>query len=103
MELCGGFVGCMPGWMLVNPGEIGLAFNAQYSSPLAFLPSGFLAFRSCLGKHRNIPSGETALFGRNLPWRRRRVDEIGGQLRISRLRILHRVPLNRPVAADSFR
>jgi hypothetical protein len=51
MELCGGFIGCMPGWMLENPGEIGLAFSAQYSSPLAFLPSGFLAFRSRLGKH----------------------------------------------------
>jgi hypothetical protein len=29
MELCGGFVGCMPGWMLVNPGDIGLALDTQ--------------------------------------------------------------------------
>src|SRR5260370_38381816 len=29
VELCGGFIGCMPGWMLVNPGEIGLALDTQ--------------------------------------------------------------------------
>ena len=40
----------MPGWMLVDPGEVGPALDSQYSSPLVFLPSGFLAFRSCLGK-----------------------------------------------------
>jgi hypothetical protein len=42
----------MPGRMLVNPGEIGLAFDTQYGAPLAFpLPSGFLAFQGSLGKH----------------------------------------------------
>ena len=41
MQLRGGFVGCMPGRMLVNPGDVGLAFDRQCSSPLAFLPSGF--------------------------------------------------------------
>jgi hypothetical protein len=50
MELWGGFVGCMPGRMLVNPGEIGLALDRQLGSPLVFLPSGFLAFRCQLGK-----------------------------------------------------
>src|ERR1700679_3320685 len=59
MELCGGFVGCMPGRMLVDPGDIGLALDTQYVAPLAFRPSVFLAFRSSLGKRRNIPSGET--------------------------------------------
>jgi len=29
MELRGGFIGCMPGGMLVDPGEIGLALDAQ--------------------------------------------------------------------------
>jgi len=48
--------------MLINPGEIGLALDTQSNSPLVFLPSGFLAFRGGLGKDRNIPSGETALF-----------------------------------------
>ena len=29
MKLCGGFIGCMPGWMLVNSGEIGFALDTQ--------------------------------------------------------------------------
>jgi hypothetical protein len=50
MQLCGGFIGRMPGRMLENPGEIGLAPDTQSYSPLAFLPSGFLAFRDRIGK-----------------------------------------------------
>jgi hypothetical protein len=42
-----------------------------------------------------------ALLRRNLPWRRRRVDEVGGQLRIARLGIRNRFLLDRAVAADS--
>jgi hypothetical protein len=38
---------------------MGLALDTQYVAPLAFRPSFFLAFRSSLGKRRNIPSGET--------------------------------------------
>jgi hypothetical protein len=49
----------MPGRMLVDPGDVGLALDTQYFAPLAFRPGFFLAFRSSLGKHRNIPSGET--------------------------------------------
>ena len=59
VKLCGGFIGRVPGGMFVNPGNVGLALDTQYDSPLAFLPGGFLAFRRSLGKHRNIPSGET--------------------------------------------
>jgi hypothetical protein len=29
MQLCGGFIGCMPSRMFVNPGNIGLALDAQ--------------------------------------------------------------------------
>jgi hypothetical protein len=61
MELCGGFIRCVPGRMLVNPGDVGLALDRQYGTPLAFfLSSVFLACREGLGKRRNIPSGETA-------------------------------------------
>ncbi len=41
MQLRGRFVGCVPGRMLVDPGQIGLALDAQYGSPLVFLPGGF--------------------------------------------------------------
>jgi hypothetical protein len=41
MELCGGFIGCVPGWMLVDPGNVGLALDGQPNSPLVFLPSDF--------------------------------------------------------------
>src|SRR5439155_19549208 len=36
MQLRGGFVGRMPGWVLVDPGDVGLALDAQYGAPLAF-------------------------------------------------------------------
>jgi hypothetical protein len=38
--LRGGFVGCVPGRMLKNPGNVGLALDGQRNSPLAFL--GFI-------------------------------------------------------------
>jgi hypothetical protein len=42
MQLRRGFIGCMPGWMLVNPGDVGPALDTQYGAPLAFLvPRGF--------------------------------------------------------------
>src|ERR1700688_3412905 len=42
MELRGGFIGCMPGGMLVDPGEIGLALDAQLVLRWRFLfASGF--------------------------------------------------------------
>src|SRR6185437_9914858 len=56
---CGGFVGCVPGWMLIDPGNVGLAPDGQYGTPLAFGRSGFLACWRSLGKRRNIPSDET--------------------------------------------
>ena len=34
MQLRGGFIGCMPGWVLVDPGDVGLALDAQYGAPL---------------------------------------------------------------------
>src|SRR6202035_1470571 len=37
MELRGGFIGCMPGGMLVDPGDVGLALDRQSGSPLVFL------------------------------------------------------------------
>src|SRR2546430_13547010 len=70
-----------------------------------FLPAVFVACRRGLGKRRNIPSGETArakliivvpaqgrddddregdLFGRDLPRRRRRVEQIGGEVCVRR-------------------
>jgi hypothetical protein len=42
MQLCGGFVGCMPGRMLVNPGDIGLALDAQVVLRWRFLFPAFL-------------------------------------------------------------
>jgi len=36
MQLRRGFIGCMPGWMLVNPGDVGLALDTQCGAPLAF-------------------------------------------------------------------
>src|SRR6266699_1238906 len=147
----------MPDWVLVNPGDVGLALDTQYGAPLAFfsLPAVFLACRRGLGKRRNIPSDETVrdtpwervpgavqrvtllrrtgsarermwtpdqqrttpqggaprsirgtpkrarLLRRDLSWHRRRIGEIGGQLRISRLGVLHRFLLDRPVATDA--
>ena len=29
MQLCGGFIGCVPGRMLVDPGNVGLALDGQ--------------------------------------------------------------------------
>jgi hypothetical protein len=29
MKLCGGFIGCVPGRMFVDPGNVGLAFDTQ--------------------------------------------------------------------------
>src|SRR6266567_3947006 len=59
----------MPDWVLVNPGDVGLALDTQYGAPLAFfsLPAVFLACRRGLGKRRNVPSDETV---RDTPWER---------------------------------
>jgi hypothetical protein len=46
---------------------------------------------------------ESALFRRDLPRRRRRTHEIGGQLRVARFRVLHGFLLHRSVAADAIR
>jgi hypothetical protein len=60
MELCGGFIGCVPGWMLVDPGNVGFALDGQMVLRWRFLfPVIFLACRGGLGKRGNIPSGET--------------------------------------------
>jgi hypothetical protein len=46
--------------MLVDPGEVGLALDAQMVLRWRFFfADGFLAFRASVGKDRNIPSGET--------------------------------------------
>src|SRR5690348_13289477 len=29
MELCGGFIGCVPGWMFIDPGNVGFALDGQ--------------------------------------------------------------------------
>ena len=42
-----------------------------------------------------------ALLRRDLPRRGRRVDEIGGELRVARFGVLHRLLLHRAVAADA--
>src|SRR5262249_54345667 len=39
VQLCGGFVGCVPGRVLKNTGNVGLALDGQLNSPLAFLLS----------------------------------------------------------------
>src|SRR3954468_21801372 len=41
MELRGGFVRRVPGRVFVDPGNVGLAFDGQIRSPLAFLASVF--------------------------------------------------------------
>src|SRR5436189_93400 len=43
------------------------------------------------------------LLRRQLPWCGRRVDEIGGELRVARLGVLHRLLLDRAVATDAIR
>ena len=43
----------------------------------------------------------SVLLRRQLPRRRRRVDEIGGQLRVARFRIRYRFLLHRAVTADA--
>src|SRR4029079_5817399 len=43
------------------------------------------------------------LFRRDLPWCGRRTDEVGGELRVARPGILHRLFLHRAVAADAIR
>src|SRR5664279_563449 len=40
MELRGGFIRCMPGGMLVDPGEVGLALDAQLVLRWRFLVAG---------------------------------------------------------------
>ena len=42
MELGGGFVGCMPGGVLKDPGNVGLALDGQVFLRWRFLSSGFL-------------------------------------------------------------
>src|SRR5581483_2846344 len=43
MELRGGFVGCVPGGMLIDPGNIGLALDGQlFLRWRFFVSSGFL-------------------------------------------------------------
>jgi len=60
MKLCGGFIGCVPGRMLVDPGEVGLTLDTQVVLRWRFLvPAVFVACQRGLGKRRNIPSGET--------------------------------------------
>ena len=76
MQLRGGFVGGMPGRMLVNSGDVGLAFDRQCSSPLAFLlPSGFCGLSRRPWQARRM---RNALFRRDLPRRGRRVDQVFG-------------------------
>jgi hypothetical protein len=41
VELRGGFVRRMPGRVLVDPGNVGLALDGQLKSPLAFLLAPF--------------------------------------------------------------
>src|SRR4051812_17535627 len=45
MKLRSGFIGRMPGWMLVDPRDVGLALDGQFGAPLALLvtiPGRFL-------------------------------------------------------------
>ncbi len=41
------------------------------------------------------------LLRRDLPWRRRRIDQVGGQLLVARFGIRNRLLLHRAVAADA--
>jgi hypothetical protein len=61
VKLCGGFIGRVPGRMLVDPGNVGLALDGQlsFSAGVSF-PAVFVACRRDLGKRRNIPPGENA-------------------------------------------
>src|SRR5262249_28725183 len=63
VKLCRGFVGCMPGRMLVNPGNVGPALDGQtaVSGVVLFtLPAGFLGLSARPWQARNIPRGERA-------------------------------------------
>src|SRR5204863_3558434 len=62
VELGGGLVGCVPGGMLENPGNVGLALYGQlFLRWRFFYPADFLACRGGLGKRRDIPPGERAM------------------------------------------
>ena len=73
VELGGGFVGCMPGRMLVNPGNVGLALDGQMRSPLAFLiSSGFLGLYGRPWQAPRYSAGEAELCAQLLILRSRR-------------------------------
>ena len=60
VQLRGGFIGCVPGRMLIDPGNVGFALDGQIVLRWRFLfPAVFLACKGGLGKRRNIPWGET--------------------------------------------
>src|SRR4029079_4437109 len=44
---------------------------------------------------------EAALLRRDLPWRGRRVDQVGGKLGVAHLSVVHRFLLHGAVAADA--
>ena len=50
MELCGGFIGCVPGRMLVDPGEVGLALDGQVVLRWRFFFAAFSGLSGGLGK-----------------------------------------------------
>ena len=56
--------------------------------------------RTAPGDHHRM-TRQSALLRRDLPRRGRRVDEVGGELRVARLGVLHRLLLHRAVAADA--
>ena len=66
MQLRGGFVGCVPGGMLVDPGNVGFALDGQIVLRWRFFFQLFFwPVRAGLGKRRNIPQGETVATGLN--------------------------------------
>ncbi len=59
VQLRSGFVGCVPGRMLIDAGNVGLALDGQIASPLAFLFSCFSGLSRPPWQAANIPHGET--------------------------------------------
>src|SRR4051812_16142074 len=70
MELRGGFFRCMPGRMLIDPGEVGLALDAQIALRWRFLSPMFsrlsgLPWQASRTRNRKQPSRATEC---ELPW-----------------------------------
>src|SRR3954454_23199283 len=74
--------------------RVGKAKRAYHLTPRSLSDGGHGASRLC------PPYGYAALLRCDLAWRGRRADEVGGQLRVACLGVLHGLLLAGAVAAD---